>query len=143
MRQRKRCGQAIAELGGAMVLVIPVMVIFFYACSQGVQAYFIYCTLKDAANRASRALAIAYMRDPAATLHNYNHTLAQIEAPGVVNSYQQFDSVVFNTNSCPATVSLRVTFMPYNFGCTNFPQPDILGVGRYFTISAQASHTLD
>gem|GEM_PF-609278 len=143
IKKRSGQGQAATELAAGLVLIIPLIIISIYIGVQCVQAYTIYCTLKQASALAARRFAIAYMHDPTGVKNNWADSCLSVQYPGVVNSYRQFELVEFSPDKIPPTVTLKVSFEPDEFGCRHFPEPDLLGVGKYFKITAQATEKLD
>ncbi|MDX1987383.1 MAG: hypothetical protein SFV17_11905 [Candidatus Obscuribacter sp.] len=141
--RRGRGGQYSTELAASFMFIIPVIVVAIYVCLQCVQAYMIYCTLKQASAQAARKFAVTYTHNPNALANNWADVVLSIEYPGVVNSYKQFELVEFSPEKIPPTVTMKVNYAPDAYGCRHFPEPDILGLGRYFLISAQSTEKLD
>jgi hypothetical protein len=142
-RQRKKQGQSSTELAAALMLIIPLLITGIYLMAESVQAYLIYCQVKQASARAARAIAMVYVQNPVQARDHWFDICSTIEFPGVVNSYKQFEMVGMSETTIPPTVTIKVLYQPDQFGCKHFPDPDLLGLGRYFTISAQSTEKLD
>lgn len=138
-------GQMMPEFTASLILIVPMIVISAYVMIQASQAYIIHCTLKQAASTAARKLALAYGLNPKQTVRNWQEIISSVEYPGVVNSYRQFDlgEQGFNEKVNPPTVSVKVRFLSDQYGCRHFPEPDILGLGRNFEISAESTCRLE
>jgi hypothetical protein len=130
-------------MAAALMLILPLLVISIYVITECVQAYTIYCTVKQASASASRKFALAYVQDPERTKERWEDICTSIEYPGLVNSYRQFELVNLSENSVPPTVTIRAVYRPDLYGCRHFPQPDLLNLGQYFAISAQTTKKLD
>lgn len=142
-KMKRKSGQASTELAASLMFIIPLMLVAVYVVTQCVQAYTIYCTLKQASAQAARRFAVAYIHNPDLVRKNYGQVCYSVEYPGVVNSYKQFELVEFSPDAIPPTVTMRVHFAPEIFGCRRFPEPDILGISKHFKMSAQTTEKLD
>jgi hypothetical protein len=125
------------------MLIIPLLVVGIYLMAECVQAYLIYCQVKQASAKAARMIALTYVQNPALAKERWFDICSSLEYPGVVNSYKQFELVNFSDTAIPPTVTMRVIFRPDLYGCKHFPDPDLLGLGQYFAISAQSTEKLD
>jgi hypothetical protein len=103
----------------------------------------IYCTVKQASATAARKFAVAYLQDPNGTREHWYDICTSVEYPGLVNSYKQFELVELSESAIPPTVTIKTVYKPDLYGCRHFPQPDLLGLGRYFEISAQTTNKLE
>ena len=129
-RGRKKRGQSSTELAAALMLIIPLLMVGIYLMAESVQAYLIYCQVKQASARAARLIALAYVQDPARTRVNWFNICTSVEYPGVVNSYKQFELVDFSESSIPPTVTMQVIYKPDLYGCKHY-QMDALSKYGY------------
>lgn len=134
-RMRSHRGTQFAELGAALIMFLPVMMISVLVAAEAAEAYEIVGTLNQAANQAARALALSYSEDPTGTMANPNTILSQITCLNIVKSTQQFNTN-WNTLSTPPMVTVTVTFKSGQYGCATFPNPDPLNIGQNFTLTA-------
>ena len=125
------------------MLIIPLLVISIYVIAESVQAYLIYCTVKQASATAARKFAVGYVQDPEGMKAHFYDLCSGVEYPGLVNSYKQFELVDLSEGTIPPTVTIRTYYKPDLYGCKHFPQPDLIGLGRYFEISAQTTKKLE
>lgn len=143
LKTYRRDGQASTELAAALMFIIPLMLVSVYVVTQCVQAYTIFCTLKQASAQAARRFAVAYIHNPDLVRKNYGQVCYSVDYPGVVNSYKQFELVEFSPEAIPPTVTMRVHFTPEVFGCRRFPEPDFFGISKHFKMSAQTTEKID
>jgi hypothetical protein len=144
-RRSRVAGYAIAEFGAAIVILIPVLLILGYAAVQASIAVTIYNALSASAARAARTIAIAYAKDPAATIAEPDNAFRQVTYLNLVTSASQFSIPTngWNTTANPPTVTVRCTYIGGQEGRPSFPNPDILNLGKQFQIQAQATCRLE
>lgn len=141
--KRRSGGQASSEFAASLMLIIPLAIIGIYVIAEGVQAYLIYCTVKQASATAARKFACAYTLDPDHAKARWEEICCLQEYPGLINSYKQFELIDVSETAIPPTVTIKATYQPDQYGCRHFPEPDLLNLGRYFSISAQTTEKLD
>ena len=88
--KRGRRGQSSTELAAALMLVIPLIVTAIYLMAESVQAYLIYCQVKQASAKAARMIALAYVQNPAQARVHWFDICASLSYPGVCNIYKHF-----------------------------------------------------
>ena len=125
------------------MLIVPLLLVFLYVATECVQAYVIYCTVKQASASAARKFALQYTQDPEVAKARFFDLCSSIEYPGLITTYKQFELVNLSEKAIPPTVTIRAVYRPDEYGCRHFPQPDLLNLGKYFEISAQTTKKLD
>lgn len=145
-RGRLQTGR-IAELGAALILVLPIAITFLFVAVECTQIYLINSALNHAAAQAARKLAIGYGNDPAGTMANPSTVFSQIKFLNIVQSSSQFSVPTgtggWNTSAFPPTVTVQVSFVSGKNGCPNLPNPDPLMLSSTLTMTATATSTLE
>ncbi len=103
-------------------------------------------SLNDAARNAARNLSIDYGQNPSiAGNRSMEDTLVfdSIRINNIINSSSQFSDPTFDTASSPPVVTVTVKYKGGTYGLPPFPNPDPLGLGKNFQVSATASYSLE
>lgn len=143
--QRKSRGSSIAETAASMVILLPLLIMILYVGLEASKAYMIKESLAQASRQASRNLAIAYGQDKSVA-NNQSledaYVYSNIRINGVVASSDQFRAEWNNTAS-PPTVKVTVDYTSGQNGLAPFPDPDPLGLGSSFHLSASSTYRLE
>jgi len=144
---RSNKGSQCAELGAALTCFLPLLITCFCVAAETIQFFMINSGLQQVANTAARQLAIAYMTNPTTAMANPSSSFTGLTFLNIVTSTNQFSvpsgSSGWNTSNTPPTVTVVVTFKSGQNGCANFPNPDPLGIGTNFSLSASATALLE
>jgi hypothetical protein len=108
------------------------------------QAFLILTGLNQAAYWAARKIAINYGNDPVAAQLptgrlGYNSAYSNTTFTNLVNSSQQFAGPPTFSSS---TVTVTCQYQSGQHGLAPFPYPDPLKLGGLFSLSSQATATL-
>lgn len=143
---RRRSGVSIAEAAAALSLLLPLMVCVLYVVLESSYAYLIKTSLTEGARQAGRDLSIAYGQDPSIstdrTLQDVQ-VFDKIRIAHMINASEQFSDPVWDTSSSPPTVSVTCTYLSNQYSLPPFPNPDVLGLGASFTITANSTYRLE
>jgi Flp pilus assembly protein TadG len=140
---RNRSGSATVEFAAMLAVIIPLLTLIVFAAIEIGQGYMIYSGLNDSAQRAARQLAINYGQNPSTAMSNYQSVYQSITFRNIVNSPQQFKPPIWQTTGNPPTVTVVCDYQSGQHGCPLFPNPDPLGLGKNFVLSAQAISRLE
>jgi Flp pilus assembly protein TadG len=144
--KRTGSGAVLAESTAAICLFFPVIFIIIFAIVEIGEAFAIRELLSQASREASRDLAIAYGSDPTIAGDRTQEdatVFSNIRITGVVANNAQFSDPVWNTTTTPNTVSVTVTYTPGQYGLAVFPQPDPIGLGKNFLLTASSTYRLE
>lgn len=145
-RCRKRAGQSLAEGAAVMALMLPLFIVIIFVGGEIVQAYLIKNVLTQAASKAARDMSIDYWQDKSianSRLLQDAQVFDRIRITGVIADSRQFSDAAFDTAAVPPTVTVTVSYDGGLYGLAPFPQPDPLGLGAYFKLSASTVHALE
>lgn len=139
-------GAALAEGAAALTLMVPFIFLVIFVTVEVSQAFCIQSALAQGARRAARGLAIAYGQNPGvAGSRDLQEALVldHVRLPTFINDNDQFDEAVFDTNTTPHTVSIKVRYLSGQYGLARFPHPDPLNVGPTLTLQADSTYRLE
>jgi hypothetical protein len=145
-RRTRERGTVLTEAAAALVIMVPLAIVFIYVMIETSYAYFLKASLAQCSRQASRDLAIAYGSNPSIVFDRteqeervFNH----IRLFNVVNSSAQFDNPEWNTGSEPHTVKVVVRYTSGENSLPRFPEPDPLNLGGSFRLMAESTHRLE
>ncbi len=142
---RKRKGAVIAETGAALALFLPLTILITFVGVEVSYAFLMKGALSEAAREGARSLAICYGLD--SSIKN-NRGLANskvfdhIRMHNIVNSSEQFDDPVWNSEADPPTVTVNIKYASDKYGLPHFPNPDPLHLGDGFVVNGNATFRL-
>lgn len=145
-RHHSPTGVSIAELAASLLILLPIVISTAFVAIESAQAFMINAALNHCASLAARQLAIAYGSNPSSTKANPNCVFDNIRFMNIVVSSQQFEVPSqggWNESGKPPSVTVLVTFRSGTYGCPSFPDPDLLGLGSNFTMTARATCRLE
>jgi|AGTN01.1.fsa_nt_gi hypothetical protein len=146
-KQPRNCsGFAIAELGAALMLLLPLTIAICFVAAEVMEVCMIKSVLNHGAAVAARRLAIAYGTNPAAAIANPEESFSNLKVANVIVDERQFNvppgTAGWNLYSNPPTVTVEVTFRGGMYGLPAFPNPDLLCLGTNFSVTSTATANL-
>jgi hypothetical protein len=139
-------GAVLAEAAAVMVMMIPLLMLLIYVITEVCVLYNTKAGLCEAARHAARDLAVQYGIDPGvASSRVLQEALVfdHVRIPNTVAHNGQFDSAVFETTTVPGSVKVVVRYTGGVGGLPPLPNPDPLGLGSRFVVTAESTYRLE
>jgi hypothetical protein len=142
---RNTRGLSLAETAASFVVLLPVLVLIVYTISEVAHVYMIKEGLSEAARRAARDVSAAYHGSKLVATNRslQDRVYKNIRVPNVVHDPSQFNDAVFDLNSTPQTVTVRVHFRSAQFGLPRFPNVDPLNLQNVLKLNASATYYVE
>ena len=140
-------GATIVELGAAIALLIPFIILASYIAVSVMQVCVVKSILNQSASTAARKLAVAYADSPEQAITDPESIFNDIRFKNVVITSEQFEippgSAGWNLYSNPRTITVSVKFHSGQMGLPTLPNPDPLGLSSGFALTSTATANLN
>jgi Flp pilus assembly protein TadG len=144
--KRHQNGTTLMETVASLSLALPLLLTILFVSVEVCQALTIKESLAQAAREAARNLAIAYAEDPAIADNRVMQNQVvfdNVRISSVVQDSRQFEDPIFDSQSDPPSVLVRVAYKSGNYGLPVFPAVDPLHIAGKITLDSKSVYRVE